>query len=219
MPEEQLALANPWFRQTPVWGAGVQVGPGPGLQGPDYSIPRPRNPGESGELLPSWPGADADQARYARHRMRAGKGFPGDSRPDPYLTLWQPLTYSATATANIISLGKPSSGWRWIVRQIMVLPGDLITSGGGAGLTAHMYIGNLPPVGYFPALTDWKWALTTAASAQPPQTMTWTSNIMQVQSNQNLMFFVSGSTGGYTSLLGAVVLHVPDVGSPIVESL
>lgn len=201
---------NPLFERLPSWGQPSTPLVGPGPQGPDYSEARPPQPSESPDLLPAFPGSLDERAQDNRAAIRRGDLPRAMPRLDPYLTLWQPIVFSGTSTQNIVSLGKPSKGWRWIIRQLAVLPGDTISSGGGAGLTAHFYVGNMPPVGQFPALSDWIFSIPTTATVVPPQSNQFTSDVFQVQDNQNLIAFIVGSTGGYTSLVKAAVKQVTD---------
>lgn len=214
---------GPWYRSTPVWGSGgapVAVpSPGPGMQGPDNSRPEPAQPGEAPDLLPSFPGTQTERASENRQAIKQGVYPRGDRRQAPYLVSAQPIVFSATASANMVSLGKPSSGFRWIIRQLALIPGDTINSGGGQGETCHFYIGEMPVPGAFPALTDWCWALATSATNVPPVTSTFSSNILQVQSNQNLVAYLSGSTAGFTSIILARYLLIPDTAEKMVTSV
>jgi hypothetical protein len=210
LPAEADRPQNPLFTRRPNWGEPATPLVGPAPQGPDYSQARPPQPSESPDLLPTFPGSLDERAQQNRAAVRHGDYPRAMPRLDPYLTLWQPIVFSATSTQNIVSLGKPSKGWRWIIRQLAVLPGDVISSGGGAGLTVHWYVGNMPPVGQFPALSDWIFSTPTTATLTPPQSNQFTSDVFQVQDNQNLIAFIVGSTGGFTSLVKAAVKQVTD---------
>lgn len=210
---------GPWYRTNPVWNTALQSGVGPGLQAPDYSTPEPPQPGEAPALLPGYAGSHDEQARDNRHAIKHGDMPRGQQRQPPFLVRSQPLTYSGVPSQNVLSLGKPDDGYRWVIRQLAILPGDTISSGGGAGLTCHFYVGQLPPPGQLPALTDWIHSITTTATVVPPQDVTFSSNIHQVQKNQNLVAYVVGSTGGYTSVVMARVIQIPDTAEKLVSSV
>lgn len=211
--------ANPLFGRNPTWGLAGPPLVGPAPQGPDYSEQRPAQPGEGTDLLPSFPGSSEAQARENRHRV--GRTEPVSiPRLPPYFPIVQPLIFSATDTANVVSLGKPDKGWRWIIRQLAVLPGDTIISGGGQGLTVHWYIGNMPQVGQHPNISDWIYELITNATTQlPPQQQTFTSDVFQVLDSQYLIAYIVGGSPGYTNLVKAFVKQVSDAGTTTVTAV
>lgn len=205
------------FRTLPVWGAGTSTGPGPGLQGPDYSEQRPPQPGEGMELLPDFPGSDAEIAEENRQLVRRGETPANDQRLPPHLVLFKTLVYAAGV--NVVDLGRPDQGMRWVVRQLSILPGTTITDAGMTGVFAHFYIGALPPVGGVPALSDWAWDLAPIGATVFTASATFTSNILQVQGQQHLVALLTGGTNGFTYLPQARVEQIPDHVVPLVSGV
>jgi hypothetical protein len=121
MPDEGF------FRTLPIWGAGQPAppmnptGPGPGMQGPDYAKPRPPQSGEGLDTLPHFEGSDSQVAAANR-----AKKPPSVRRMAPYLLLQGTVQFGLTSD-NSLYLGRPNKGYRWSVREVVIVPGTALT--------------------------------------------------------------------------------------------
>lgn len=200
-----------WFEQLPGWGIGEQGGPpvGPGPAGPSSQPPRPAQPGESPDLLPTFAGPDSAQAQQNRAAIRHGDQPRGDDRLPDYLKLDGPITYNDTLTANIVDLGTPPKGWRWVIRQLLIISQTLIDDPNFTGVRAHFYIGQ-PQPNTAPSPNDWAWDLLSLTVTDFSVTDKFTSDSLTVLENQHLFVSLTHGTNGYHYLPAARVKQVSD---------
>ena len=127
--------------------------------------------------------------------------------------------YTAGAI-NLVKLGSPNPGWRWIVRTLAILPGppNSIFDAAGAGVVAAFFVGGEPSALTLPSTTDWKWSLQTPPTTSAVQQQTFTSNVIQVQPRQQLMAALNSGANGYNYLVVASVIQVPNHGEKRVSN-
>lgn len=229
MPDENF------YRTLPVWGAGTHApgmnptGPGPGLTPPDYSKPRAAQAGESKELLPQYEGAPADVAREnrAKQKTRAVR------RMAPYLLLQGTVSFNQTQDNQVI-LGRPNKGYRWIVREFVVISGQSLTDTTPIALSnfvAAFYVGNPSvahpggPLSQVATLSDVVEVFEKPSNAvvvgtgYANFTKTYSPNQIQVLENQTLyaQLIQSGAATGTSTLFLARVEQYPTSDAQDVE--
>lgn len=220
-PTPVLLPDNPWFRHNPTWGAGVQVGPGPGLVAPDYTQPRAPQPGEGLELLPAFPGSDAERAAANAVRVKKRLEPRGDDRLAPYLSLYQPIIYNqAGGVVNSVSLGGPPAGYRWLVRAMGLVSQTLIDDPNFTGIRAHFYIGTFR-AGIVPPAHEWIFdeLSLTATAFSLMQTFGGNPPFKVLNQQQLYVYLTNGGANGYPYLAVAKVEQVPDAAGVVVENV
>lgn len=209
-------LASDWYRRLPGWGAGEQSGMAPGQQGPDYSIPEPPRPDEGADLLPHYPGTQAQRAADNRTAVRHGDEWAGDRRLPPYLSLDGIVTYSGTAAFTLVDLGKPSKGYRWAIRQLALLSASKVDDPTPTGTRCNYFIGQIPGAGIYPSMADWAWNLTALAATDFTVTKDFGADAaLKVLDAQHLFAILTNGNAGYTYLIKARVEQFPDRGVPL----
>jgi hypothetical protein len=208
----------PWYTHLPGWGAGETTGVGPGLQGPDYSHPRPAQPGEAPQLLPAFPGDDTTEADQNRALIRHGHQPPGATRLPPYVERHQQIVFHAGGVA-LADLGRPDQGYRWLLRHIAVFSATQIDDPTATGFYAHFYVGTPPLPGTVPVTSDWVWDLLSVAATDFTRSEKFTDSSLQVLGQQHLYVYLTHGTDGYSYIAKAHMEQISDTGTRLVTAV
>lgn len=158
-------------------------------------------------------------AQQNRDKIRRHEENPGDLRLPPYLKLDGPISYSTAGGAlNLVDLGTPSKGYRWLVHQLGMVSQTVIDDPDFTGVRAHFYIGAFRR-GVLPSPTDWAYDLLSLTQTDFTLNKTWGSPALKVLENQHLfVYLTNGGLNGYGYIPFARVEQVPDGAVKLVQN-